>query len=57
MSKLLHLNDVWKNPGSNGHGQELSSGLRESSFVENPDAHDDVRTRAGFVVASKVRHV
>ena len=54
MSKLLQLNDMWQNKGSSGHGQELPSGVRESSFVENPDAHDDVRTRVGYIVATQV---
>jgi hypothetical protein len=31
MSKLLQLNDMWQNKGSSGHGQELPSGVRESS--------------------------
>lgn len=53
MSKLLELNNMWKSPGSSGHGQELASGVRESSYTENPDTHDDVRTRVGFVVATQ----
>ncbi len=55
MSKLLELNNMWKSPGSSGHGQELASGVRESSYTENPDTHDDVRTRVGFVVATQVK--
>ena len=57
MSKLLQLNDMWQNKGTSGHGQELPSGVRESSFVENPDSHDDVRTRVGYIVATQVRDV
>jgi hypothetical protein len=71
MSKLLQLNDMWQNKSSSGHGQELPSGVRESSYVsalppvcfcnnlcsyiENPDAPGDVRTRVGFIVATQVR--
>jgi hypothetical protein len=54
MSKLLQLNDMWKTAGGSGHGQELPSGVRESSYIENPDSHDDIRTRVGFIVATQV---
>ncbi len=57
MSKLMQLNEMWKNKGSSGHGQELPSGVRESSFIENPDAHDDIRTHVGYIVATQARRV
>ena len=57
MSKLMQLNEMWKNKGSSGHGQELPSGVRESSFIENPDAHDDIRRRVGYIVATQARWV
>ena len=50
---MLELNDVWKNKGVSGHGQELPTGVRESSYIENPDAHSDVRTRVGYIVATQ----
>jgi hypothetical protein len=50
MSKMLELNNLWKDKGASGHGQELPSGVRESSYIENPDAHNDVRTRVGYIV-------
>jgi hypothetical protein len=55
MSKMLELNDLWKNKGSSGHGQELPTGVRESSYIENPDAHNDVRTRVGYIVETQAR--
>ncbi len=50
---MLELNDLWKNKGASGHGQELPTGVRESSYIENPDAHDDVRTRVGYIVETQ----
>lgn len=52
---MLELNDLWKNKGSSGHGQELPTGVRESSYIENPDAHNDVRTRVGYIVETQAR--
>jgi hypothetical protein len=53
MSKLLQLNDMWKNAGTSGQVYEPASGVRESSYIENPEVHEDVRVRVGYVVATR----